>query len=151
MPTLPGFMPYNDDGSNFKPIPMKIKASQVADLGDALSAENAGTTGELEAAVTDDFILAVYYDKPRASTDSDYASIVERLVIPVIHGPQQLWSVNVETGTAAHATETWDYGDLASADGLTLTDTNKDFRIVRVVNSTTVIGYFASFTTEPSA
>lgn len=121
-----------------------------------MDADNAGTAASLGLAASDDFVVAVYHDKPIAATDSDYASVkTNKNVILVEHAPTQLWKARVSAGTAAAATEVWDYADLASATTLTLTDTNKDFRIIKVLDGTAsngvVVGYFASYTTEPSA
>jgi hypothetical protein len=154
MPTLTGFHPYK---GVFVPVPYSIKASQVLIPGAPLVADNAGTAGELTIAATDGFVVGVYCDKVIATTDADYASIKSnRNVWPVQHDGMQLWKCRVSTGTAAHATESWDYGDLATGGlSLTLTDTNKDFRITKVLDGTAsngvVVGYFASYTTEPSA
>lgn len=153
MPTLTGFHPFKGD---FKIDPQKITASQVLIPGAPLVAENAGTAGELTIAASDGYVLAVYADKVILTTDSDYASIKQRNVWFVEHGPTQLWKARVSTGTAAHATETWDYADLASGGlSLTLTDTNKDFRITKVLDGTAsngvVVGYFPTYTLEPSA
>lgn len=153
MPTLSGFHPY--DGT-FKQRSAQIIASVAMTPGLPLVAENAGTTGSLTTGATDGFIVAVYADKIIASTDSDYASVKQRQVFAVQHDYTQLWKARVSSGTAATATEVWDYGDLVSGGlTLTLTDTNKDFRITKVLDGTAsngvVVGYFASFTTEPSA
>lgn len=153
MPTLSGFFPF--DG-HFGVQPQTVKASTTFAQGQVLAAENAGTTGELTGGATDDFLLAVYNDKPVTAADSDYASIKTKNVWLVQHGPSQLWKARVSTGTAATATEGWDYADIVSGGlSLTLTDTNKDFRIIRVLDGTAsngvVVGYFASFTTEPTA
>jgi hypothetical protein len=153
MPTLTGFHPVDGDMLTY---PQKITASQVLIPGAPLVAENAGTAGELTIAASDGYILAVYADKPIVSSDADYASIKTRNVWMVEHSPLQLWKARVSTGTAAHATETWDYADLASGGlSLTLTDTNKDFRIVKVLDGTAsngvVVGYFPTYTLEPSA
>jgi hypothetical protein len=153
MPTLTGFHPYR---GRFDVDTQSIVASQVLIPGAPLVAENAGTTGELTIAATDGYIVAVYNDKAITAADTDYASVKKRNVWFVEHAPTQLWKARVSTGTAAQATETWDYADLASGGlSLTLTDTNKDFRITKVLSGTAsngvVIGYFASYTTEPSA
>ncbi len=153
MPTLTGFQPW--DGA-FRPIPMSIVASVAITANAALTAENAGTTGELDLAATDEFIQAVYCDKPIVSTDLDYASIKQRMCWPVSHGPEQLWKARVSSGTALAATEVLDYADMVSGGAtLTLTDTNKDFKILKVLSGTAnngvVVGYFAAFTAETSA
>lgn len=153
MPTLTGFHPYQ---GTFNVLPMKVVASVAFTQGAALTAENAGTTGELDLAATDEFVQAVYCDKVTASTDSDYASIKTKNVWPVLHDPDQLWKARVSSGTAAHATETLDYADIVSGGAsLTLTDTNKDFKILKVLDGTAnngvVVGYFAAFTAETSA
>lgn len=152
MPTLSGFHPFK---GHFPIDSQSMVASTAFTPGTALVASNAGTAGELTTAASDGFIVAVYFDKAIASTDSDYASTKMKNVILVEHGTTQLWKARVSSGTAAQATETWDYADLASGTTLTLTDTNKDFRITKVLDGTAdngvVVGYFASYTTEPSA
>lgn len=153
MSNISGFLPY--DG-HFGVQPQTITASVTMGTGECLVAENAGTTGELTTGATDGFILGVYCDKPVLATDSDYASIKTRNVWLVEHDAGQLWKARVSSGTAATATEGWDYADIVSGGlTLTLTDTNKDFRITKVLDGTAsngvVVGYFASFTTEPSA
>lgn len=153
MPTLTGFHPY--DG-NFQVQPMTVVASVAILPGAALSAENAGTTAELDLAATDEFIQAVYCDKPIATTDADYASIKKRNVWLVDHSGTQLWKARVSSGTAVAATEVLDYADIVSGGmTLTLTDTNKDFKILRVLSGTAnngvVVGYFATVTAETSA
>lgn len=153
MPTLSGFYPYS---GYFPIIPAQIIASVAMTPGVALNPENAGTTGSLDVAATNEFVQAVYNDKVIATTDSDYASTKTRTVISVIHGMEQLWKARVSSGTAAIATEVWDYADIVSGGlTLTLTDSNKDFRIVKVLDGTAgngvVVGYFATRVAEPSA
>lgn len=154
MPTLTGFHPYMGE---FKTLPLAVKASVAFSPGQALSADNAGTTGDLDTAVTDDFVSAVYNDKAITSSDSDYATASKQKQCWVVqHEPTQLWKVRVSSGTAAAATEQWDYADIVSGGmSVTLTDTNKDFRIVKVLDGTAnngvVVGYFPMFTAEPSA
>lgn len=141
----------------FKSLPLAVKASVAFTPGEVLSADNAGTTGDLDLFVTDDFASAVYNDKAITSTDADYATASKQKQCWVIqHEPTQLWKVRVSSGTAAHATEVWDYADVvAGGMSVTLTDTNKDFRIVKVLDGTAnngvVVGYFPMFTDEPSA
>lgn len=153
MPTLSGFHPY--DGT-FIEQPAQIVASLAAVPGMVLSAENAGTTGSLDVGVTDDFMSAVYCDKPITSSDSDYASTKTRNVWMIQHEATQLWKARVSSGTPATATEVWDYADVVAGGlTLTLTDTNKDFRITKVLDGTAnngvVVGYFPAYTAEPSA
>ncbi len=153
MPTYSGFHPYN---GNFPIRPAQMIASVAMTPGLPLVAENAGTTGSLTTGATDGFIVAVYADKPIVAADADYASTKTRNVMAVQHDYTQLWKARVSSGTAATATEVWDYADLVSGGlTLTLTDTNKDFRITKVLDGTAsngvVVGYFASYTTEPSA
>lgn len=154
MPTLTGFHPYMGE---FKIFPLAVKASVAFAPGKVLSADNAGTTGDLDEGVSDDFLSAVYCDKPVTSADADYATASkQRNCYLIQHEPTQLWKVRVSSGTAAHATEVWDYADIVSGGmSVTLTDTNKDFRIVKVLDGTAsngvVVGYFPMFTAEPSA
>lgn len=153
MPTLSGFHPYNGE---FRVRPAQIIASVAMVPGLPLSAENAGTTGSLTTGASNSWVPAVYCDKVIASTDSDYASTKIRNVWAVQHDFNQLWKARVSSGTAATATEVWDYADLVSGGlTLTLTDTNKDFRITKVLDGTAsngvVIGYFATRVAEPSA
>ena len=141
MPTYPGFHPFEGE---FPISRAFMKASEDKDEGDALSYENAGTADELELAVTSDTIVGVYHDKPRTSSDSDYASDVEKEYIRVIRNESQLWYANNESGTdAAQATDVGTSVDLNSADGLDVTSTsNGDFKITKVIDGDTVIGHF---------
>lgn len=140
MPTYAGFYPYE---GTFKTRQTTVVASQAFSVGDALKLSNPGTADEMTIAASNDTIKGVFNGVPVASTDSDYASIKTRTYWNVILGEEQLWYANVEAGTADQTTDVGYEADLNSADGITLNaSTNDDFVVTKVLNSTTVIGYF---------
>ena len=146
MPTVSGFQHF--DG----PCPIRtasVVASQAFDDGDVLKLSNAGTADELTVIGVTDATTAVYgvfHSTPVAATDSDYASIKDgKEYIKVVKGTEQLWTANVETGSADQTTDVGYEADLASADGITLNaSTYNIFTVTKVLNSTTVIGYFTT-------
>jgi len=146
MATIPGFQYFEG------PKPSRrgsVVASQVLTDGDVCAYSNLGTVDELTvASVTGatTTMIAVYHDAEIATTDSDYASIKEdRMFIDIIHDRSQLWKANVETGTADQSTDVGYEADLESVDGITLdASTYNIFTVTKVLNASTVIGYFTA-------